>query len=417
MRILYNLILTALAPLFILRLLNKSRKNRDYRCHLGERFARTLPSPLPNCLWFHTVSVGEFLALKPLLAHILEQRPDQTLWLSCTTPTARRQIAAFAARSPERLRYSYLPYDLPDSMRRFLSHVNPLIAVFMETELWPNALYFSGQANIPTYLINARLSARSLRGYRRFAQTLLAKPLNRLYASAQSRQDARRLSRLGIPAERITILPSLKYICAPTPTCTLFSLPDRNAWLWLAASTHHPEESYILDAFQQLRRNDPSICLCIAPRHPERRDRLIKAIRARGYTPRLRSKGEILQHPEDVALLDTFGELDLACLSATVVFVGGSLNGHGGQNPLQPLQAGCTVCFGPDMDNFQTIRDALRAQAFVRQTDREKLADTVRALKKEIDDNGREPILNYAQAASADVLDRHYRHLCHLLSE
>ena len=300
-------------------------------------------------------------------------------------------------------------------MRRFLRHLHPLIAVFMETELWPNALYFAGRANIPTYLINARLSASSLRGYRRFARALLTAPLRRLHASAQSRQDAGRLHRLGIPVKRIVVIPSLKYVCTAPSARPLFALPDPRAWLWLAASTHHPEETYVLDAFQQLRRDDPAVCLCIAPRHPERRDRLVKTIRARGYTPRLRSEGETVQHPEDIALLDTLGELDRACLSATVAFVGGSLNGHGGQNPLQPLQAGCAVCFGPDMKHFQAISGALQAHAFVRQTNREQLADTVRVLKKEMDDHGRAPILDYAQAASADVLDRQYRHLLQLL--
>ncbi len=417
MRILYNFFLTVLAPLFVLRLLWKSRRNRDYRRHIGERFARALPPALPNCLWFHTVSVGEFLALKPLLAHILHQRPQQILWLSCTTPTGREQIAAFATQWPQRLRYTYLPYDLLGPMRRFLRHLQPLIAVFMETELWPNALHIAAQANIPTYLINARLSAKSLRGYRRFAPVPLAEPLRRLHASAQSRQDAKRLRTLGVPTERIVVIPSLKYVCEATPARPLFSLPKQHAWLWLAASTHHPEEIYVLEAFQRLCRDDPDACLCIAPRHPERRDSLSKSIHAMDFTPRLHSKRETWRSSEDVVILDTLGELDRACLSATVAFVGGSLNGRGGQNPLQPLQAGCAVCFGPSMANFQTIRDALIEHSFARQSSRETLAETVRALKKEMDDHGREPILAYAQAASADVLDRHYHHLLRLLRE
>lgn len=418
MRILYNALLTLLIPFAIARLLWKSRRQPGYRKHLGERFAVCLPSPPAGTrLWVHAVSVGEFIAIRPLLEHLLKEKPELSLWLTCTTPTGREQQLTWQMHYPERIRISFFPYDLPILIRRFLRHVQPSLAIFMETELWPNTLREAQKRDIPTYLVNARLSAKSLRGYYRFARPLLTSPLSRLHVSAQSVQDGRRLQTLGVQADHLHILPSLKFATPPKkpePLTETFPFTKKQ-WLWIAASTHDPEEAYALQAHQRIQRKNPLARLCIAPRHPERREQIIHVIREYGFRPRLRSQGESLEEARDVLLLDTLGELGRAYQSSEVAFIGGSLLDHGGHNPLEALQAGNAVCFGPSMRNFQQISERLRQFPYVQQTTVETLAKTVLRLHNYLVEHGSQDILNDSAQQAGDVLARHSAQLLRCL--
>ena len=367
MNILYNLLLHLLAPFALLRLLCKSRKNRDYRRHISERFARCLPPALPNSLWVHAVSVGEFLAIRPLLDSLLAQHPDLNLWLTCTTPTGRAQIAQYQARHPQRITYSYLPYDTIANCRRILAHIRPRALILMETEIWPNLIRLAAKRSIPVQLSNARLSAKSLRGYYRYARCLMREPLTTLRIDAQTHFDARRYRVLGVPAAHITITPNLKY-----QTPTILPLPadiaaTRTPDTWIAASTHPGEDQIVLAAHRIVQQTLPHARLILAPRHPERRDAVARHIRDAGYTPRLRSQGETASGDHDILILDTLGELAHYYRISDLAYIGGSLIAHGGHNPLEALHAGIPVTFGASMYNFQHIRDRLVREPFARE--------------------------------------------------
>ena len=410
MPLLYNCLLNLLAPFALLRLLIKSRRNPEYRRHIGERFAYLLPPTKPASLWIHAVSVGEFLAIAPLLETLLARHTDLNLWISCTTPTGRAQIAAFATGYPQRIQYSYLPYDSRGNIRRFLAHVQPRGVVLMETEIWFNLLRQCQAQNIPTLLINARLSAKSLRGYYRFARRLLRRVLPQLRINAQNRSDAKRF-RFLCRDSRISITPSLKFAAPVTEILPLqdFLPPNPQAPLWIAASTHEGEEKHILAAYKNLLHHLPQLRLCIAPRHPERRDSICKLIEKSGFTPLLRSQGATLSsNTHSIALLDTLGELGAAMSCASVAFIGGSLIARGGHNPLEAVHAGIPLCFGKSMFNFQDIAEQLHKENFVRQCDADTLPDAVQALLDYHAQAGRQDIITYSRRHSGDILDRHY---------
>lgn len=371
----YTGLLYLALPLVLLRLLWKSRRNAAYRRRIGERFARALPAAsLDPTIIFHAVSVGEFLAAKPLLEGMMARHPSLHLWITCTTPTGSAQIRAFQHSHSARVSHSYLPYDTPALMRRWLRHVRPQAVILMETEIWPNLISQASQ-DCPVLLINARLSARSLRGYYRFARALLARPLRQLHVNAQSEQDARRLTTLGVPKTQIQVTPNLKYQVNPQPRPA--NIPSSPSALWIAASTHAGEERAVLDA-QRARLAAENISLILAPRHPERRSEVGKLIREYGFTPKYRSQGEWFSNAQDILLLDTLGELAGFFPLARVAFIGGSLLERGGHNPLEAVHAGCRVCFGASMFNFQAIRDELMDQPFAREIAHPKqLASTV----------------------------------------
>ena len=367
MNALYNLLLHLFAPLALLRLLYKSRQNPAYRRHISERFARSLPPALPNSLWVHAVSVGEFIAIRPLLDSLLATHPDLNLWLTCTTPTGRAQIAQYQARHPQRIIYSYLPYDTVANCRRILAHIQPRALILMETEIWPNLIRCAAHAGVPVILTNARLSATSLLGYYRYARRLLREPLAHLQTNAQTRQDARRFSRLGVPAVNITITPNLKYQTPPENPLPPDIAAARQPDTWIAASTHPGEDQIVLAALRIVQQTLPHARLILAPRHPERRDAVARHIRDAGYTPRLRSQGETASGDHDILILDTLGELAHYYRISDLAYIGGSLIAHGGHNPLEALHAGIPVTFGASMYNFQHIRDRLVHEPFARE--------------------------------------------------
>lgn len=365
---LYNFLILMALPFILLRLFYKSRRQPHYRRRLNERLSFGLPKALCNSWLVHTVSVGEFLALRPLLRDILQQHPTINLYLTCTTPTGSSQIQAFQAEFPDRIRHSYLPYDLPFFTKRFVRHVQPKLLVLMETELWPNLILQADLHSVPMILENARLSKKSCRAYARFAPSTMRRLLPRLHINAQHRFDAKRFVFLGARPDRITVMPNLKYHVpdsAPPP----FPAPQ-SALLWLAASTHAPEEDVILRAHRLIQAEIPNALLYLAPRHPERRDELCQLITQHGYHAKLRSQNPqsalSSDNPNEIFVLDTLGELARFYAHSSVAFIGGSLFGRGGHNPLEAVHQGNSVCFGRDTHNFATICQELATKRFVR---------------------------------------------------
>ena len=416
MNTLYNLLLHLLTPFALLRLYYKSRLNPAYRAHISERFARHLPPALPNSLWIHTVSVGEVLAIRPLLDALLAAHPEHNLWLTCTTPTGRAQIAQYHAQHPDRTAYSYLPYDTTTNIRRALNHIRPRLIILMETEIWPNLIRLAAKRGIPVQLSNARLSAKSLRGYYRYARCFMREPLTTLRIDAQTRFDARRYRVLGVPTAHITITPNLKYQTPATLPLPADVAATRSPDTWIAASTHEGEEQTILAAHRLLQQHLPQVHLIIAPRHPERRDTIVQHIRDAGYTPRLRSRGETPRDSRDIYLLDTLGELKHYYRISDLAYIGGSLIPRGGHNPLEALHAGIPITFGRSMYNFQHIRDALVHQPFVRELADDR-PETLAAALLALHDTPHKDAIRAYMAPYHNIVAAHQQHIDALLNE
>ncbi|HET7775949.1 MAG TPA: lipid IV(A) 3-deoxy-D-manno-octulosonic acid transferase, partial [Azospira sp.] len=330
------------------------------------------------------VSVGETRAAQTLLQRLLEHYPAHHLLLTGMTPTGRATAAqVFAALGPanaERLHYAYLPYDYPWAIRRFLHHFRPQLGMLMETELWPNLLAGAAAAGLPVVLVNARLSARSARGYRRLAA--LARPaLESLAAiAAQTNADAGRLEALG--ARRITVCGNLKFDIQPAAESQALGRQWRSHLaprpVWLAASTREGEEALILEAYSALRQ--PNLLLLLVPRHPQRFDEVAALVVARGLSCQRRSQG--LPGAEvQVWLGDSMGEMAAYYACADLALIGGSLLPFGGQNLIEAAACGCPVLVGPHTFNFaQAADDAVAEGAALRLGGAAELADAVAAL-------------------------------------
>lgn len=366
MRVLYTLTLYAMVPLLWLRLLWRGRRDAGYLRHLGERlgFGPAVPG---RGILVHAVSVGEVQAALPLIELILEREPrGGPVVLTTTTPTGRRRgESLFGGRVIRR----YLPWDLPGAMRRFLSRTAPRAVVVLETELWPNLIHACAERSIPLIYANARLSARSAAGYRRFRR-LIAPALARVTAvAAQTGEDAARLVEIGARADRVAITGNTKLDAAPPAAVRESGQLLRHRFgesrrVWIAASTHEGEEEMVLDAFARVRERAKGCLLILVPRHVERASRAAALARRRGYTVSLRSTG--YDQVSDVFLGDTMGELLVFYAASDLAFVGGSLVDVGGHNLLEPAMLGVPALTGPHTRNFANLAASLREAGAVR---------------------------------------------------
>jgi 3-deoxy-D-manno-octulosonic-acid transferase len=311
-------------------------------------------------VWIHAASVGESLSILPLLDGLLQLRPDLRFLVTTGTVTS---AALMAKRLPDGVLHRFAPVDLPDVVARFLERWRPDLAMMVESELWPNMLSMLAERRTPTVLVNARMSVRSFRRWRWAGQSIA-----RLLASfrlilAQSQQDAARLVALG--AGRVVTPGNLKYAAPPLPAAPAdlaamqAALAGRPAWL--AASTHEGEEVAAAEVHRALIGAFPSLLTVIAPRHPNRGADIAQALRKLGCRVAQRSRGEPMPAGQGIYLADTLGELGLLYRACPLVFVGGSLVRHGGQNPLEPARLGCAVLLGPHAWNFDEIARGLLA--------------------------------------------------------
>ncbi|MDD5556494.1 MAG: 3-deoxy-D-manno-octulosonic acid transferase [bacterium] len=357
-------------------------------------------------IWIHAVSVGEVQAALPLVARLRRELPDRPVVVSTVTLTGRRVAT-------ERLGGScavvYFPLDLPFAVRRALRAVDPALVVLVETEIWPNFLLAARRRGIPVAIVNGRISDRSHRGYRR-ARRFLRGPLDAVRVfSMQTDLDARRVIAMGAPADRVTVAGNMKFDCpdaAADPAAAVrvaraLGLPA-DAPVLVAGSTHPGEERILLDVLEAARRDRPDLVLVLVPRHPERAEEVAELARARGERCALRSGipsgGEPPRY--GVLVVDTVGELLDVYRCATVVFVGKSLTGGGGQNVIEPACLGRPVVFGPSMHNFREAAGILlRCGGAVQAADAAELAGAVRRLLA--DEGGREAMGRRAAEAMA----------------
>jgi 3-deoxy-D-manno-octulosonic-acid transferase len=362
---LYRLALLLAAPLIPLRLLWRGRRERGYWQHWGERLALG-PVPAPGALWIHAVSVGEMRAAQPLVAALRAAHPESPVLLTCMTPTGRATAESLYGSFA---RIVYLPYDYAGLMRRFMRRVKPRVGILMETELWPNLVHAGPRAGVPLVLANARLSARSARGYARL-RALTRACLTRVeLVAAQTEADAARLETLGACAPQV--VGNLKFDITPPPAQIERGLAWRQRWgqrqVLLAASTREGEEAPLLKAFAEAAPAD--VLLVVVPRHPQRFDAVARLIEAAGLSCQRRSAlGDAVLNPDTRVLLgDSLGELFAYYAACDVAFVGGSLLPLGGQNLIEAASVGRPVLVGPHTFNFEeATRIAIEAGAALR---------------------------------------------------
>lgn len=368
LRGLYSAVLYLLVPVTVYHLIWRGFRQEAYFERWSERYARYALPARETPVWVHAVSVGEVNAVAPLVNALLAADPARRLLVTTITPTGSARVRAIWG---ERVDHVYLPYDLDGAVHRFLAHFRPRIALVVETELWPNLLLCCRDAGVPAYLVNGRLSERSLRGYR-VLRPLLSRVLATLRrVVAQSQDDARRFGELGAPQASLVVAGNLKYdiaIDVETLAAAARSFRERigDRPVWIAASTHPEEEAAVLEMHRQLRERWPDLLMLWAPRHPERfRGAAQRAVDA-GWRVATRRLTQWPDAEDAVFVLDTLGELQQFYACADVAFVGGSLQDIGGHNLLEPAAVGTPVASGPHLHNFADIARQMEAAGALR---------------------------------------------------
>ena len=379
-RALYQLLLWLALPLIPLRLLVRGLKERGYWRHIPERFGWM--GALPNQpVWMHAVSVGEARAAAPLVEKFLAQTPALPVLMTCMTPAGRATLEHLFG---DRVTVRYLPYDLSGAMRRFLRQAQPRVGVIMETELWPHLVQESQRAGIKLFLVNARLSERSARGYRKLAALTRETLAGFAAVAAQTQADAQRLLELG--AHTVKVTGNLKFDIDP-PAAQLelgrvFRERIGTRPVWLVASTREGEERLVLEAFARTAPND--VLLVIVPRHPQRFDDVVALAKNSRLSVQRRSGNDAVQPSTRVWLGDSLGEMFAYYHAADCALIGGSLLPYGGQNLIEACAVGCPVMLGPHTENFkQAAEDAIAQGAALRVGDAESWASEAARLMQD----------------------------------
>lgn len=347
--------MTFASPALRLLLRARARRGKEEPRRIGERLGLAgYARPKGELVWLHAASVGETIAVLPLLKRLLDARPGLRCLLTTGTVTSAHLAAE---RLPPGAIHQYLPLDVPAYVRRFLDAWRPDLAVLTEQEIWPNLLVETHRRKIPIALVNGRMSERTLASWRR-RPALAATLLGRIDVTLTQTPDlAEALTALGAPSARAVGNLKVDAPLLPVDTAALARLQDgigSRACL-LAASTHEGEEAIVAEAHEQIRKRNPGVLTIIVPRHPHRGFEIAARLTSRGLTVGRRSAGE---HPNaacEVYVADTIGELGTFYAAARVAFVGGSLTERGGQNPIEAIRLGSAVMVGPSQRNFDEI--------------------------------------------------------------
>lgn len=357
----YRLLSSALTPLVPLYLARRRRRGKEDGPRLGERRGIAgEPRPPGPLVWVHAASVGEATAMLRLIERLLQTRPGLQVLVTTGTVASARLLVT---RLPAGARHQFAPVDLPGWVARFLAHWQPDLALWVESELWPNLVLATHSRGVPMMLINGRLSARSYRRWRKLPG--LIRPMLGAFAQclAQDAEQARRLRRLG--ASEVVAVGDLKAAGAALPVdqAELSQLRRQigSRPIWLAASTHAGEEEIAAEAHRRLAIDRPELLTIIAPRHPARGDPVAAMLAGRGLKVARRSRGDPAVGATEVYLADTIGELGMLYRLAGIAFIGGSLTRKGGHNPFEAARLDCAVLHGPDMSNCSGMAAALAA--------------------------------------------------------
>ena len=383
LRFFYSCLFYLLIPSILLRLLWRSIKAPAYRCRWRERFAFYNKKFPQGVIWFHAVSVGEAEALFPLVRKIQKQHSDAKLLITTTTPTGSARVKAVMQ---ETVTHVYLPYDIPDAVNRFMKCFKPKLAVIIETEIWPNLFAYCGKNNIPLYIINARLSEKSSRGYQKIPSLVHSALAQINLIATQTQEDANRFIAIGADSENVKILGNLKFDVEIPQSTIEQGLRIKTdffggRFVWLIASTHKDEEAIFLEIYKEIKQRIPELLLVIVPRNPERFTDVKKLCEQFQLGVVMRTAGDSVNSGTDVYLVDTMGELKMLYAASDVAFVGGSMVPKGGHNILEAAAVGVPVMFGPYMVNFNEIACGVLSQsAAIQCQNKDELVNAIVAL-------------------------------------
>jgi 3-deoxy-D-manno-octulosonic-acid transferase len=335
------------------------RRGKEHPQRMGERRGQaSVARPKGPLVWLHGASVGELISILPLIDCLCQR--DVAVLVTAGTVTAA-EVAA--RRLPKGAIHQFVPLDTPQYAGRFLNHWKPDLALIVESDLWPNLILASGRRKIPLIIINGRISERSFRRWR-LAPRSIATLLGCFdLCLAQSSEDAGRYADLGAPRYLTTGNLKLDVPAPPADASKLWMMQTAVGVrpIVVAASTHPGEEELVIETHRRLKPSFPSLLTILAPRHPERGPAVAATAQAAGLALALRSRGEMPDRSTEIYIADTLGELGLFYRIAPVVFMGGSLVGHGGQNPIEAAKLGAAILHGPHVWNFAEIYTALDA--------------------------------------------------------
>jgi 3-deoxy-D-manno-octulosonic-acid transferase len=370
MFLLYNIVqlvfLAVFLPFITLFVLFSSKYRVRIPARLGFGLGRRISmpglakdGPPAQTIWLHALSVGEVTSAVPLLAGLRKTYPDKRLIVSVTTHTGKKIAAELLGTIADHVIDG--PLDLLPVVARFVKKIRPDLFILVETDLWPNTLLLLKHRNIPTILVNGRVSRESLAGYRRWRFFFTPMFQSFSFLCMQTQRDRNNMESLGLPPEKLRTLGNLKFGATPGTTASspplAAGLLPKDRIIFICGSTHPGEEAILIDCYCQVRKTYPELYLIIAARDTNRSAELSALARDHQLTVSLRSENRATS--ADMLILDTLGELNRFYALADIAFVGGSLVTIGGHNPIEPASMGLPVLFGPHMQNNSEIADAL----------------------------------------------------------
>ncbi|MBS9782985.1 MAG: lipid IV(A) 3-deoxy-D-manno-octulosonic acid transferase [Pasteurella sp.] len=390
----YTIISYLLQPLILLEMLRRSIKQPAYRQRLKERYAiysDKQKQVKQGGIVIHAASVGEVIAITPLVKKLQQIYPNLPIVFTTVTPTGSERVNAAFGHSVTHL---YLPYDIPYAVKRFLNLTKPKMIVVVETELWPNLIKYADKRYIPFIIANARLSPRSVKRYGYIKNLIYPMFRDIKLIMAQDKTSADRYLELGVQQDHLINTGNLKFdLNINEQQYQEIKLAEKklniaNRPVWVAGSTHEGEEQFLLETHQQLLQDYPDLILILVPRHPERFDFVANIIHSTNLKFIRRLDNQPLTSETSVLLGDTMGEMMLFYGIADIAFVGGSLVNHGGHNPLEPIAFKMPVISGVHTYNFAEIYEKLKnVNGFIEvESDTNKLVQAVKFLLKNTDE-------------------------------
>ena len=367
----------------------------------------SLPRPKGKLVWIHAASVGESLSVLPLIHRLGSDFPQPQVLVTTGTVTSARLMLE---RLPTHARHQFVPVDRVSYVRRFLEHWKPDLALWMESEFWPNLVIETRASAVPMVVLNGRMSERSFAGWRK-SRAMIGRILSSFrLVLAQSETDGERFSALG--AKDVRVPGNIKFSGAPLPVndddLKALTTQIGGRTVWLAASTHAGEEALCGRVHLEVRKKVPDLLTIIVPRHPDRGPAITDELQALNLNVARRSSNQTIQLGTDVYVADTLGELGLFYRLSPLVLIGKSVLGSGGQNPIEPALLDCALMFGPDMSNFADIaKKLLKAKAAFAIDGEDDLRDILSTLVN--DATARNQATEAARAVAqseAHVLDR-----------
>lgn len=356
---LYRMFTTLSGPLISLYLSRRLKQGKEDPARFSERLGiPSLPRPEGKLLWIHAASVGESISMLKLIELVLQKYSGWSVLVTTGTVTSAKLMGE---RLSGRAFHQYAPVDRVGYVRKFLEHWQPDLGIWAESEFWPNMVVETRASAIPMVVLNARMSEKSFARWKKYP-AMIWQILNSFSAiMARSEIDAERFKKLGGP--NVSVPGNLKYSADPLMTNTdeqnKLSAQISGRKTWLAISTHPGEEEIIANTHIALQSSQPDLLSIIIPRHPERGPAIANDLSAMGLSVSLRSAGQKIEPSTQIYIADTMGELGIFCRISEIAFMGKSLIGTGGQNPLEPALLECSIIFGPHMENFEDVSSAL----------------------------------------------------------